>query len=196
MLHVDPTTGVVTVTDAKQAGVYTVTVQAFGPGGTASTTFTLTVTDPNCSQGLFTSSPNVVVGSNPVSVAIGDFNGDGKQDFAAVTSPNSVSIRLGDGLGGFSFVTSVFVGTGLRSVAIGDFNGDGKQDIAAANSNSADVSIRLGDGLGGFSGVTDVVVGLNPYSRRDRRLQWGWKQGHRCCEGNAPTKMLFPSIGR
>ena len=46
---------------------------------------------------------------------------------------NTVSIRLGDGLGGFSGSTEVSVGSGPFSVAIGDFNGDGKQDLAVAN---------------------------------------------------------------
>src|SRR5438874_9098088 len=39
-----PTTGVVTVTDAHPAGTYTLTVTAFGPGGTTTKSFTLTVT--------------------------------------------------------------------------------------------------------------------------------------------------------
>ena len=70
----------------------------------------------------------------PYSVAIGDFNGDGKQDLAVANAgSNTVSIRLGDGLGGFSGSTNVSVGSGPYSVAIGDFNGDGKQDLAVAN---------------------------------------------------------------
>ena len=47
--------------------------------------------------------------------------------------PDTVSIRLGDGLGGFSGSTEVSVGSDPYSVAIGDFNGDGKQDLAVAN---------------------------------------------------------------
>ena len=46
---------------------------------------------------------------------------------------NTVSIRLGDGLGGFSGATDVSVGSEPLSVAIGDFNRDGKQDLAVAN---------------------------------------------------------------
>ena len=85
---------------------------------------------------------------------------------------NTVSIRLGDGLGGFSGSTDVSVGSSPSSVAIGDFNGDGKQDLAVANYSSNTVSIRLGDGLGGFSGSTEVSVGSESYFSSDRRFQW------------------------
>ena len=171
-LTADVATGVVRVTNAHPANIfpesYTVTVTAFGPGGTTTKTFTLTVTSTPCGANFtdgFTNAADAGVGSNPYSVAIGDFNGDGKQDLAvANVSSNTVSIRLGDGLGGFSSSTDVSVGSNPYSVAIGDFNGDGKQDLAVANVNSNTVSIRLGDGLGGFSGSTEVSVGSGPVS--------------------------------
>ena len=108
--------------------------------------------------GGFNGATDVSVGAGPCSVAIGDFNGDGKLDLAVASNgSNTVSIRLGDGLGGFTGSTEVSVGSGPRSVALGDFNGDGKQDLAVANVFT--VSIRLGDGLGGFSGSTEIGVG-------------------------------------
>src|SRR5438477_1469117 len=79
------TTGVVTATDAHPAGTYTVTVTAFGPGGTTTKTFTLTVTSTPCAPNFtpgFINAADVNTGSQPYSVAIGDFNGDGKQDLA------------------------------------------------------------------------------------------------------------------
>jgi len=121
------------------------------------TTFTLTVTNPVCSLALFEGTTNTAVERGPWSVAIGDFDGDGKQDFAAANFySNTVSIRLGDGAGGFSGSTNVVVGSVPRSVAIGDFNGDGKQDIAVGNGSR--VSLLLGDGSGGFSGSTNAIV--------------------------------------
>jgi hypothetical protein len=70
----------------------------------------------------------------PISVAIGDLHGDGKADLAVANQrSNTVSIRLGDGLGGFSSAPDVGVGSFPISVGIGDFNNDGKQDFAAAN---------------------------------------------------------------
>ena len=83
-LEGDPATGVVRVTDAHPAGTYTVTVTAFDSGGaTATKTFTLTVTTPaTCTPVSFAAATNFGAGSSPVSVAVGDFNGDGKQDLA------------------------------------------------------------------------------------------------------------------
>ena len=58
--------------------------------------------------GNFSGTTDVIVGTNPHSVAIGDFNNDGNQDFAAANAiSNNVSIRLGDGAGNFSGTTNV-----------------------------------------------------------------------------------------
>ena len=166
LFSVDPTTGVVRVTNAQPAGSYTVTVAAFGAGGTATKTFTLTVNNPfACTTTGFSGTTNVAVGTNPTSVTTGDFNGDGNLDFATANyNSSTVSIRLGDGLGGFSGSTNVAVGSAPYSVTTGDFNGDGKLDFAAANFDSGTVFIRLGDGAGGFSGTTEVTVGSTPIS--------------------------------
>lgn len=113
--------------------------------------------------------PSVGVDGSPRSIAIADFNNDGKQDFATANSVSSnVSIRLGDGTGGFlsplQGEVELGFGNNPRSVAIGDFNGDGKQDFAAANFNSNSVSIGLGNGSGGFAppAAPLVTVGNAP----------------------------------
>ena len=169
-LEADPMTGVVRVTDAHPAGTYTVTVTAFNSvGETATKTFTLTVTTPaTCSPVSFAAATNLAVGDFPQSVAVGDFNGDGKQDLAVANFRAyyavSVSILLGDGSGNFSAVTNFDSGNGPTSVAVGDFNGDGKQDLAVANQDTNDVSILLGNGDGSFQPAVRFSAGTNPTS--------------------------------
>jgi FG-GAP-like repeat/FG-GAP repeat/Bacterial pre-peptidase C-terminal domain len=160
----DPTTGVVRVTDAHPAGTYTVTVTAFDSGGgTATKTFALTVTTPvTCLPVGFAAANNYDAnGDYTVSVAVGDFNGDGKQDLVVAHEDlrGTVSVLLGDGAGDFSAATNFSVDDDPVSVTVGDFNGDGKQDLAAANLSSSDVSILLGDGTGNFSSPTNFTTG-------------------------------------
>ncbi|HEX8999259.1 MAG TPA: choice-of-anchor Q domain-containing protein, partial [Blastocatellia bacterium] len=157
--YANPATGVIQVINAHPAGTYTVIVTSFRPAGSASKTFTLTVQSGSaCATPLFSSAPNLSVGS-AYSPAVGDFNNDGKQDLAiANNSSASVSIRLGDGASGFTGTTTVSTGSLPFAIAVGDFNGDGNQDLAVACTIGS-VSIRLGDGAGNFSGTTNVSAG-------------------------------------
>ena len=174
-LEGDPATGVVRVTDAHPAGTYTVTVRAFDSAGASATkTFTLTVTTPATCNPVRFAATNIAAGVHPAGVAVGDFNGDGKQDLAVandgyVPNPSNVSILLGNGAGNFSAPTNFGVGIQPTSVAVGDFNGDGKQDLAVVNNgaafnNPSNVSILLGNGAGNFSAATNFDVGRVPQS--------------------------------
>jgi hypothetical protein len=106
-------------------------------------------------------------GTAPASVAVGDFNLDGKPDLAVANAgfDDDVTILLGNGSGGFTQPAGSPVGAGTspRSVAIGDFNLDGKVDLAVANANSNDVTILLGNGSGGFIEAAGSPVGAGSF---------------------------------
>jgi hypothetical protein len=115
----------------------------------------------------FVNAPVTPVGKNPVSAAIGDFNGDGIPDLAVVNrNDDNVSILLGNGSGGFSAATGspISVGDVPVSIAVGDFNGDGVTDLAVVNNGPNNVTILLGNGSGGFSEAagSPVPVGNGP----------------------------------
>jgi uncharacterized repeat protein (TIGR01451 family) len=113
----------------------------------------------------FQTAVNYGAGMGPHSVAIGDFNGDGKPDLAAANSgSDSVSILLGSGNGAFQPAVNYSVGATPASVAVGDFNRDGKPDLAVVNSDSDSVSILLGNGNGTFQPAVNYGVGSLPES--------------------------------
>jgi hypothetical protein len=109
-----------------------------------------------------TSLPNV--GADPASVAIGDFNGDGRADLAVANAGGSLSILLGNGDGTFRAAGSFAAGAGAYSVAVADFNGDGKADLAVTSFSGGSVGILLGNGDGTFQPVMNNPVGTKPQS--------------------------------
>jgi hypothetical protein len=101
----------------------------------------------------------------PQSIAVGDFDGDGKLDMAVALEFDAISIFLGNGDGTFRPPVNYPV-SGPYWAAVGDFNGDGKLDLVAAtnfvnNSQASGVSVLLGNGDGTFQPATSYVTGID-----------------------------------
>ena len=130
-------------------------------------------------DGTFTPALNspVAVGRGPLSIAVGDFNGDGIPDLATANAvDNTVTILLGNGNGMFSQAANSPIrvsGSSPASVAVADFNRDGKLDLVVAVVGPNDVSILLGNGDGTFTEAANSPGTCGPYAllRRGGRLQ-------------------------
>ncbi|CAF5152424.1 unnamed protein product, partial [Rotaria sp. Silwood1] len=107
------------------------------------------------SNGTFTSSMTYSTGidSNPVAIALGDFNNDNQLDIAVANhGTENVAILIGYGNGSFSspVTCSTGIDSGPKAIAIGDFNNDGRLDIVVANPGWHNVGAFLGYGNGTF----------------------------------------------
>src|SRR5205814_1966907 len=105
---------------------------------------------------VFLARQDFTTGTNPTSVAVADFNGDGKPDLVVANNvSNSVSVLLNTTLPGVTVLSfashqDFAVGVGSKtqpdlpvSVVVGDVNEDGRPDLIVTNSGSNTVSVLL-----------------------------------------------------
>jgi hypothetical protein len=111
-------------------------------------------------DGTFTTAPTLQSGSIPYTVAVADFNGDGKADLVTGNAGgNDASIFLGNGDGTFAAPLSPSVGNNPIGTAVGDFNGDGLPDLAAGNNTAYTVTVVL---TAETETATAVATGVAP----------------------------------
>ena len=102
---------------------------------------------------------------NSSSLAVADFNSDGKQDLVAGGTnfgPGMVMVLLGIGNGSFESPKSFTTANTISALATGEFNGDGLLDLVTVSSNTNSASVFLGNGDGTFSQLSDIPVGRSP----------------------------------
>jgi len=103
-------------------------------------------------------------------VGVGDFNGDGWDDFVTAdryydnTNTGRLSIVLNNGDGTFAAPTNIEAGANEEyTIAIADANNDGIPDIYCGTFTSARMIVLLGDGDGGFTALPSVAEGGRPW---------------------------------
>ena len=106
-------------------------------------------------------------GTQPVSIAAGDFDGDTDVDLAVANYFSSnLSVLKNDGSGSFAPAASYPIGPGggslPRSVTAGDFDGDGRPDLAVADEYSGNVFVLRNRGNGTFEAWSTCPVGASP----------------------------------
>lgn len=122
-------------------------------------------------DGSFMPAVHFATGNQPVGLAIEDFNTDGLLDIATGNQlDNSVTILVGDGLGGFTLGGSYDAGFFVTpdDLACADFDADNDIDIVTSSQGNS-VRVLLNNGDGSFappvfvnilSSVNSVAVGL------------------------------------
>ncbi|MBV6459540.1 MAG: hypothetical protein HONBIEJF_02688 [Fimbriimonadaceae bacterium] len=103
----------------------------------------------NNGAGVFALGQLVATGSNPRSLAQGNFGGSGLNDYVSVNrDSNSVTVLMNSA--GTLSAASVAVGTDPRAAAIADIDRDGDLDLAVTNSDDRNVQVLLNNGAGTF----------------------------------------------
>ena len=157
------TGGVISGTPSE-FGIFTFTVAASqtSPGSCrGSRLYTLQVTGSNCAAPNFTDRADFTAGGGPLGIVAADFNRDGKNDMAVANeNGNSVTVLLGDGIGGFPTSNTISGLADARFVDVGDFNGDGNPDLIVALRTGSNVPVLFGNGAGDFPTSTNVDVGF------------------------------------
>ncbi len=116
-------------------------------------------------DGTFQAARFFSAGGRPMSVAVGDVNGDGRLDLAVANAlTDNVSVLLGNGDGSFQNARNFATGRFPSSVAVGDVNGDTRLDLAVANNGTRNVSVLLGNGNGSFQNARNFPTVTPPWS--------------------------------
>jgi len=103
------------------------------------------------------------VGNSPESIAVGDFNHDGKQDVAVATAGSyQIAVSLGNGDGTFKAAVPYQAGGVPVSIVAVALTSSGNLDLVVANAVSSSISVLLGNGDGTFQAAKNFNTSADP----------------------------------
>jgi hypothetical protein len=122
----------------------------------------------NPQSGTLPTAYGAVPDGGATSVAVGDFNKDGKLDvivgLSGVNGAASVAVLLGNGDGTLQSETLFETADIPSFVTVADINGDGNLDWITNGTNTSYVAIGLGRGDGTFLAARNFSADVSPYS--------------------------------
>jgi hypothetical protein len=104
----------------------------------------------------------------PLSIALGDWNNDGKLDVVTGNEANQVTILLGNGRGSFTPAPGPPPAATAHLIAVGDVNNDHNLDLAITEHDSSGIVVLLGKGDGQFAAASGspfpALGGVKPHN--------------------------------
>lgn len=117
--------------------------------GTSGDTVNVLIGNAN---GSFKPPISYAVGTDPVSTAVADLNGDGQADVIVGNAVSqSVSILFGNKDGTLQNARNVSTSGFAENITIADFNADGKVDLAMSDFSNSSIVLLLGNGDGSLA---------------------------------------------